>query len=59
MHIPVVLTLDEVEELLLYLEEPTHTAVLVDVMTGLRVGELLALKWSDSDFEKFQIHVSR
>jgi integrase len=59
MHIPVVLTLDEVEELLLYLEEPTRTAVLVDVMTGLRVGELLALKWSDIDFEKFQVHVSR
>lgn len=59
MHIPVVLTLDEVEELLLYLEEPTRTAVLVDAMTGLRVGELLALKWSDIDFERFQIHVSR
>ncbi|HUB19795.1 MAG TPA: tyrosine-type recombinase/integrase, partial [Acidobacteriaceae bacterium] len=59
MHIPVVLTLDQVEELLLYLEEPTRTAVLVDVMTGLRVGELLALKWSDIDFEKFQVHVSR
>jgi hypothetical protein len=28
-------------------------------MTGLLVGELLALKWSDVDFEKFQIHVSR
>jgi len=43
-NIPTVLTLLQVEELLLYLEEPTHTAVLVDVMTGLRVGELLALK---------------
>jgi len=41
---------NQVEELLLYLEEPAHTAVLVDVMTGLRVGELLALKWVDIDF---------
>ena len=57
--IPTVLTLAEVEELLLYLEEPTHTAVLVDVMTGLRVGELLALKWQDIDFEKFEISVTR
>ena len=56
--IPTVLTLAEVEELLLYLEEPTHTAVLVDVMTGLRVGELLALKWQDIDFEKFEISVT-
>ena len=58
-EIPTVLTLAEVEELLLYLEEPTHTAVLVDVMTGLRVGELLALKWQDIDFEKFEISVTR
>jgi integrase len=58
-NIPTVLTLSQVEELLLYLEEPTHTAVLVDVMTGLRVGELLALKWQDIDFEKFEISVTR
>jgi len=58
-NIPTVLTLLQVEELLLYLEEPTHTAVLVDVMTGLRVGELLALKWQDIDFEKFEISVTR
>jgi len=43
-------TLAEVEELLLDLEKPTHTAVLVDVMTGLRVSELLALKWRDIDY---------
>jgi integrase len=58
MSIPVVLTLVEVEGLLLHLE-PTRTAVLVDVMTGLRVGELLALKWADVDFERFQVHVTR
>jgi integrase len=59
MSIPTVLTMEEVERLLLHLEEPARTAVLVDVMTGLRVGELLALKWEDIDFEKFQIHVTR
>jgi integrase len=57
--IPTVLTLPEVEELLLNLEEPMRAAVLVDVMTGLRVGELLALKWGDIDFEKFEIQVTR
>jgi integrase len=59
MNIPTVSTLAEVEELLLYLEEPTHTAVLVDVMPGLRVGELLALKWQDINFERFEVHVTR
>ncbi len=44
MNILIVLTLDEAEELLLYLEEPPSIAALVDVMTGLRVGKLLALK---------------
>jgi integrase len=58
-NIPTVLTLAEVEELLLYLEELTRTAVLVDVMTGFRVGELLALKWQDVDFEKSEIHITR
>lgn len=59
MEIPIVLTLDAMEELLLYLEEPTHTAVLVAALTGLRVSELLALKWEDIDFERFEIRVTR
>jgi integrase len=59
MKIPVILTLDEIEKLLLHLEDPTRTAVLVDVMTGLRVGELLALKWADIDFERLEVNVSR
>jgi integrase len=32
---------------------------LLDVLTGLRVGELLALKWNDIDFQKSQISVTR
>ncbi len=59
MQIPIVLTPDEMDELLLQLEEPTHTAVLVAMLTGLRVSELLALKWQDIDFENFEIHVTR
>ena len=59
MQVPAVLTIDEIEELLLNLEEPTHTAVLIAALTGLRVSELLALKWEDIDFENFEIHVTR
>ena len=57
--IPIVLTLEEVGALLHLLKEPARTAVFLDVLTGLRVGELLALKWSDIDFEKSQISVTR
>jgi integrase len=33
--------------------------VLVDVSTGLRIGELLALQWRDIDFENLEISVTR
>ena len=56
--IPVVLTVEEVAALLRLLREPARTAVFLDVLTGLRVGELLALKWNDIDFEKSQISVT-
>ena len=35
------------------------TIFLTAVMTGMRQGEILGLKWSDLDFEKKQIHVQR
>lgn len=58
-RIPIVLTLEEISDLLGLLREPARTAVFLDVLTGLRVGELLALKWRDIDFEKLQISVTR
>lgn len=45
-----VLTPKEVNDLLNSLEEPYRTMVLVAVCTGLRVSELLALRWSHFDF---------
>jgi len=56
---PIVLTIEETADLLSLLREPARTAVFLDVLTGLRVGELLALKWSDIDFERSQISVTR
>ena len=57
--IPIVLSVEEIVALLRLLREPARTAVLLDVLTGLRVGELLALKWNDIDFQKSQISVTR
>ncbi len=57
--IPIVLSVEEIAALLRLLREPARTAVLLDVLTGLRVGELLALKWNDIDFQKSQISVTR
>jgi integrase len=33
--------------------------VFLAVFTGLRVGELLGLKWKDIDFQKMEVHVIR
>jgi integrase len=52
-------SVEEIVALLRLLREPARTAVLLDVLTGLRVGELLALKWNDIDFQKSQISVTR
>ena len=57
--IPTVLTVAQLQALLLHLREPIRTAVLLDALTGLRVSELLALKWSDIDFEQLGINVSK
>lgn len=58
-RIPIVLSVEETAALLRLLREPARTMVFLDVLTGLRVGELMALKWSDVDFEKHQIYVTR
>jgi integrase len=34
------------------LKEPRRTMVLVAAVTGMRISELLGLKWSDVDFER-------
>jgi len=41
------------------LDEPFRTMVFLDAFTGLRVSELLALKWGDIDFDKLELRVSR
>ncbi|MGD0326837.1 MAG: site-specific integrase [Terriglobia bacterium] len=57
--VPTVLSIEQIQALLEHLEEPCRTMVLLDAATGLRVGELLGLKWADVDFEKLEINVTR
>ena len=52
--VPAVLNIEQINSLLKHLKEPGKTAVLVDILTGLRVSELLALEWSDVDFENLE-----
>ena len=51
-RLPDVLTAEEIGGLLAELSDPSYTAVLLAATTGLRVSELLALKWSDVHFAK-------
>jgi integrase len=55
---PDVLELHEIQALLNKLAVRERTLVLLDAATGLRVSELLALKWEDIDFENLEIKVT-
>lgn len=57
--VPEVLTVDEVVKLLNAIPEPFRTAVFLDGSSGLRVGELLGLKWEDVDFKRNVIYIRR
>ena len=49
-RIPAVLDVNELKALLSELQDPHRTMVFLAAATGLRVSELLALKWQDIDF---------
>ena len=54
-----VLLLEQIPQLLAALEEPARTMVLVGVLTGLRIGEILALRWRDVGFTSGEIRVEQ
>ena len=56
---PDVLELWELQLLLSKLAVRERTLALLDAATGLRVSELLALRWSDVDFENLELRVTR
>jgi integrase len=57
--VPEVLELAELQLLLSKLSVRERTLALLDAATGLRVSELLALRWSDVDFENLELSVTR
>lgn len=55
-----ILTKEEMQRLLIQAkEEGFYEMFLLDISTGLRRGELLALKWDDVDFNMGEIRISR
>jgi len=58
-RIPTVLSPQQIKDLLEKLVDLPKTAVLLGASTGLRVGELLGLKWEDVDFEALELRVTR
>ena len=53
------LSVDEVQQLLEALALRERTLVLLDVATGLRMGELFGLKWADVNFYTNEVNVTR
>ena len=56
---PEVLTADELKALLAELAGVYRVMVFVAATTGVRVSELLGLRWLDCDFEDGEIHLTR
>jgi integrase len=54
---PIVLEVDQCFTLISSIPEPYRTMVLVAICTGLRVSEILALRWSRVDFDHLTIMV--
>ncbi len=54
-----VLTPEQVSNLFGILREPARTMVLLGILTGLRVGEILGLRWGDIDFLSGQLRVQQ
>lgn len=56
---PRVISVEQFSALLQLLPEPYRTMVVVAMCLGLRVGEIVGLKWSDFDFENLTLIVQR
>lgn len=58
-RVPDVLTAEEIKALLSQLDGAYYVMAFLAAVTGLRVSELLALKWTDCDFAAGEIRLTR
>lgn len=58
-RIPDILEIEEMQQLVVSLQLRERVLVFLDMVTGLRRGELAGLKWEDADFEKLSLNVTR
>lgn len=49
----------KIENYVLNASKPKLIGIIICLYTGLRIGELLALEWTDIDFTKGQLHISK
>lgn len=56
---PDILTIDEMRSLIATLGTRERAMVFLDMVTGIRRGELAGLKWGDVDFVQKQINITR
>jgi integrase len=56
---PQILTIEQFSAILSYLKQPYRTMVIVAQCLGLRVSEIVALKWGDFDFDNRTLLVQR
>jgi integrase len=54
-----ILAQEQAMAILAHLKEPVRTMAWLDATTGLRVSELLALRWGDIDLDAGVMHVQR
>lgn len=54
-----VLSPEQISRLLMALPEPSRTISLLGVLTGLRIGEMLGLRWKDVRFDSREIRIEQ
>ena len=59
MSIPDILTVEEIQKMISAVLLRERVLIFLDMVTGLRRGELAGLKWTDIDFLNLQIDVNR
>ena len=59
MSIPDILTVDEMQKMISAVRLRERVLLFLDMVTGLRRGELAGLKWQDVDFLNLQLNVNR